>query len=89
MIRRNGRTVIGSLEALVDNYLYVIAENQKLKRELTQTEQRRKETLAKLIELIDAVQASRKAEEKVTALHRERDAKRELFHTPAINETLH
>jgi hypothetical protein len=38
MILRNGRKVIGNLEAIVDSYVVVVAENEKLKRELAQSQ---------------------------------------------------
>src|SRR5262249_47662752 len=46
MIVRNGRKIIGSLEAIVDNYVVVVAENEKLKRELAQSQRMQAELVA-------------------------------------------
>jgi hypothetical protein len=55
MITRNGRTIIGSVEAIVENHLVVVDENAKLKRELARAEERHAEFVAELVAERDAL----------------------------------
>jgi hypothetical protein len=88
MILRNDRKLIGSLEAVVDNYVFFVAENGKLKRELTQTQQKQAELVAEnnalwkelkwmqeemCIVLAQVRAARQQADDNVRELYRERD----------------
>jgi hypothetical protein len=96
LVRRNGRRVIGSFELMAENYIAVVAERDKLRRELAtsrwvqeQTQRMLDQTLSALKELREAVTARHEAEAKLEEFHRERDVRLALHRAPAINETMH
>ena len=85
MILRNGRTIIGSLEAIAESHVVLLAENQKLKRELAQAQRMQAEVAAQRDDLKKHIEwmheemrrvlamARQQAEQNVRELYRERD----------------